>query len=110
MGIADAMLKMIDKIISEEDVSEINSVTLEIGDLSGVVPHFMADCWEAVCDGTRYEKTKLIIETVPGTLRCEDCLNEFTADLDKLYCPKCKSNKLTPLSGRELSVKEVEIK
>lgn len=108
LGLADAMLKMVDKVVKEEHLTEVNSVTIEIGDLSGVVPHFMSDCWEAVVDRTPYQKTELIIKTAPGTLRCEDCQSEFLADLDHLSCPNCGGKKLTPLTGRDMTILEIE--
>ena len=39
---------------------------------------------------------------------CEDCGHEFSADLDRLYCPKCTGRRLTPLTGTDLTIKEIE--
>ncbi len=108
MGLADAVLKMVDGIVSKEDVRGVNSITLEIGELSGVVPRFMSDCWQAVADGTKFETTELKIISLPGTARCEDCKAVFTANVDDLRCPKCRGAKLTPLSGMEMTIKEIE--
>jgi hydrogenase nickel incorporation protein HypA/HybF len=102
------MLKMVDRIVKDEKLTEVHSITIEIGDLSGVVPRFMSDCWEAVVDRTPYQDTKLIVKTAPGTLRCEDCKEEFRADLDHLVCPQCGSRKLTPLTGRDMTIMEIE--
>ena len=108
LGICDALLKMVTKVKEDEELEEVRSVTLEIGLLSGVVPKFMEDCWQAVIDGTPFEQTELRIETINGIARCEDCGYEFSADLDRLYCPKCVSTRLTPLTGTDLTLKEIE--
>lgn len=108
LGICDAVLKTVDGIAREEKLSAVHKVTLEVGMLSGVVPRFLADCWEAVVDGTTYEKTELCIETVNGLARCEDCGHEFSADLEKLWCPRCAGKRLTPLTGTDLTIKEIE--
>jgi hydrogenase nickel incorporation protein HypA/HybF len=108
LGIADAMLKMVTRIAGDDSLNKVNKVTVELGDLSGVVPRFLSDCWEAVIDGTQFKDTVLVINTVPGILRCEDCKNEFTANLDDLTCPICKGRKLTPLTGRDLTITEIE--
>lgn len=108
LGLCDALLRMVDKIVAEEDLTAVSKITLEIGELSGVVPRFMTDCWEAVSDGTRYAQTALVIESVPGIARCEDCGAEFRINLDDLRCPVCRRNRLTPISGKDMTIKEIE--
>ena len=108
LGLCDALLRMVDETAKEEELEKVLSVTIEIGTLSGVVPKYMEDSWEAVVDGTPYRETKLRIEAVEGTALCLDCGLEFTPDLNKLSCPNCRGNKLKPLTGRELTLKEIE--
>ena len=108
LGICDAILKTVDGIAKQEELSCIHSVTLEVGLLSGAVPRFLEDCWQAVIDGTPYAETALMIETINGIARCEDCSHEFSADLERLYCPKCFGRRLTPLTGTDLTIKEIE--
>ena len=108
LGICDAILKTVDGIVRQEELTCVHKVTLEVGLLSGAVPRFLADCWEAVIDGTPYAETELAIETINGIARCEDCGHEFSADLDRLYCPKCAGRRLTPLTGTDLTIKEIE--
>lgn len=108
LGICDALLKLVDGIAADERLEGVKSVTVEVGALSGVVPVYLTDCWEAVTDGTAYEGTPLTVVTLPGTARCLDCGAEFTANLERLRCPHCGGAKLTPLSGRELTLKEIE--
>lgn len=110
LGICDALLKLVDKVAQEEELDGVVSFTVEVGSLSGVVPAYLQDCWVAVAEGTAYEKTALIVETVPGEAQCLDCGERFPADLNNLICPKCSANKLTPLSGRELTLKEIQAK
>ncbi len=108
LGICDALLKLVDKVAQEEELDGVVSFTVEVGALSGVVPAYLKDCWVAVAEGTAYEKTELITETVPGEAQCLDCGERFPADLNHLACPKCSGTKLTPLSGRELTLKEIQ--
>ena len=88
LGICDALLKMVDKAVKEEGCDGVSSITVEVGMLSGVIPHFLSDCWEAVIDGTPYAQTEMIVETLPGIARCLDCGSEFEADVEKLICPE----------------------
>lgn len=109
MGIADAVLKTVDRISQQEEAAWVRSVTVEVGDLSGVVPRFLANCWEAVAAGTAYARTQLLLHPVPATARCEDCGQVFVVDTAQLRCPGCRSDKLTPLSGTELTIAQIEI-
>ncbi len=108
LGICDAILKTVDGIAKKEELTVVSKVTLEVGMLSGVIPRFLTDCWQAVIDGTPYENTELGLEIINGIARCEDCGAEFSADLEKLYCPKCCGQRLTPLTGTDLTIKEIE--
>ena len=107
LGICDALLKMVRNIAKEEELERIDRITVEVGSLSGVVTAYMADCWEAVTDGTELEGVEFVIEELKGTARCLDCGVEFPADVDHMRCPKCLGDKLTPLTGRDLTLKEI---
>ena len=108
LGLCDALLKKVKQIAEDSELEGVNSVSLEIGNLSGVIPEYMADCWEAVIDGTSFSETKLIISSVPGRAVCMDCGEEFEARLEKLICPACSGTRLTPVSGREMTITEIE--
>ena len=107
LGICDALLKMVRNIAAEESLEEITRITVEVGSLSGVVPAYMTDCWEAVTDGTELQDVEFVVEELEGTARCLDCGEEFPADCNRLRCPSCGGEKLTPLTGRDLTLKEI---
>lgn len=108
LGLMDAMIKKVDKIIQKENLTTVRKIVLEIGELSGVVPKFITDCYEAVVADTPYQETELQIEIVPGIARCNDCQIEFRINIEELNCPKCAGINLTPLTGRDLTIKEIE--
>ena len=109
MALADAMKKTTIRIVAEEGDVSVRSVTVEVGELSGVVPRFLEDCWEAVTARTPYEGTELVLRTVPGTIRCLDCGHDFVASVEDLRCPLCRSEKLKPLSGQDMTITEIEV-
>ena len=107
LGICDALLKMVRNIAEEEALEEISRITVEVGSLSGVVPAYMSDCWEAVTDGTELQDVEFVVEELEGTACCLDCGEEFPADANRLRCPNCGGEKLAPLTGRDLTLKEI---
>ena len=108
LALCDAMLKMVRDISREQALEGVRSITVRVGTLSGVVPRFLTDCWVAVTDGTEYDGVPLRIETEAGRARCLDCGAEFVADVEALSCPDCGGKKLMPLSGRDMTIQEIE--
>ena len=54
------------EIVRENGLSEVESIVLEVGLASAVVPRFLEECFPAATDGTMLEQTKLKIETTSG--------------------------------------------
>ncbi len=108
LGLCDALLRMVKDVAVKEELTHVEKLTLEIGELSGVVPAYMADCWTAVIDGTELQDAKLEIVTIPGVARCLDCEEEFRIDLKSMRCPFCQGDKLMPISGNDMTLREIE--
>ena len=47
LGLMDAVIRTVDRIIKEENLTHVGKIVLEVGELSGTVPHFITDCFEA---------------------------------------------------------------
>jgi hydrogenase nickel incorporation protein HypA/HybF len=86
----------------------VRRVTLEVGELSGVVSEAIAFCFDVVTAGTALEGAKLEICEIEGRARCDSCGAEFATDTLFALCP-CGSVRLTRLSGEELNVKSIEL-
>ncbi len=108
LGLLDAVIKTVERIVKKENLSHVRKIVLEIGELSGVVPHFITDCYDAVVADTAYQDTKLVLEIVPGIARCNDCQIEFRVDVEHLCCTQCSGKNLTPIEGKDLTIKEIE--
>ena len=68
LALCDALLKMVRDISREEALDGVRSITVRVGTLSGVIPHFLTDCWVAVPAGTEYDGVPLRVETEAGHL------------------------------------------
>jgi hydrogenase nickel incorporation protein HypA/HybF len=87
----------------------IVSVTLEIGDLAGVVPESVEFCFEACIRDTPLEGAELIIQRVPAAARCPACGGEAAVRACFDPCPACGRYGLDLIAGKELRVKELEV-
>lgn len=45
LGIVFHMIKTVGRIAEENALTSVASVTLELGEVSGVIPHELTSCW-----------------------------------------------------------------
>lgn len=108
IGIIKAVLKKVEKVMKDENLKSCDTVVLEVGELSGVVPHFMEECWPAATVHSSFENTKLEMNVIKGVVRCNNCKEEFNAYECDLRCPNCgEDRKHTTLTGKQLIIKEI---
>ncbi|MGI5172726.1 hydrogenase maturation nickel metallochaperone HypA [Treponema sp. OMZ 840] len=107
LGVVCEVLKTVQKIVEQEKVSKIEKIVLQVGELSGIVPAYLEECFPAAVYKTPFEGTKLEMEVIPGEVKCKDCSEVFNGLKHNLKCPKCKGEHLDALSGREFIIKEI---
>lgn len=62
LGIIMNVVKKVERVARENNVTTIETLVLQVGELSPVIPSFIEACYPAAIDGTLLEKTCL--ETV----------------------------------------------
>jgi hydrogenase nickel incorporation protein HypA/HybF len=87
---------------------KVNRVTVEVGELSGVVAESIAFWFPEVAKGTAAERANLDIHRIAGLARCEVCGAEFATPSMFSACP-CGSCRFTRLRGEELNIKSIEL-
>ncbi len=109
LGIIVHVAKSLEAIAEENHLEKIGSVTLEIGEVSGVVPEYLTDCW------TYYRKklpilaeSEMIIEKLPAVTFCEDCHETYETVKYGKVCPHCGSRETYLVVGNECNIKEIE--
>lgn len=97
--------------ICEENAqgNRVKAVTLEVGELSGIIPDALEFCFESCTKGTLLEGAKLVIERIAPKVRCKGCGADFSISAYYDSCPKCGSFDLEVMFGEELRVKELEV-
>ena len=109
LGIVMEIVRVVKDLALEQGRSTVDSIVLQIGELSPVVPRFIEECYPAAVDGTFMEKTKLEIEIMPGNGMCNDCSTVFNVLKSEGTCPKCHSKSFAILSGRDFYIKEIKV-
>ncbi len=91
--------------------SRILEIHLQIGEISGLVPECLHQCFEIVSEGTIAAGAKLCIERIPARMRCQRCAIPFPVDPSvwETRCPSCGSKETGLISGRELKIDSLEV-
>ncbi len=108
LGVVFHIIDDLDKLGKENELKKIHSVTLQLGEVSGVVPDLLTDAWKWAADRNELMKgAELIIETLPAVTFCEDCKCEYETVPNGRICPNCGSEKTYLLRGNEFMIKEI---
>ncbi len=110
LGVVFHVIDHVKKIAEENKVSHVNSVTIELGEVSAVIPFYLEDCWNwAVTKHEVLIGCKLKIETIKAVTYCEDCKSEYETVKYGKICPNCGSEHTYLLRGNEFTIKEIEV-
>ena len=107
MTLAIQAIRSVLEFAEENGIDEIDTVVLEIGELSLVVPEYMEQAWYAAVKHTPLESSRLRIDVTPGNGICEECGQVYNIVGNKGACPRCGSREKEILCGREFNIKEL---
>jgi len=107
LGVVIEVVKTVQEFAKDNGVTVIDSVTLQIGELSAMIPRFIEECWPCAVDGTSMQDTKLSIEVIRANARCSACGKVYPLLDNKDGCPHCSEARKEILNGREFMIKEI---
>ena len=68
LGTVFYVIREVEQVVEENHLTKVASVTLEIGEVSGIIPYYLTDCWQWAIQKSQYLKeAELKIETVLTT-------------------------------------------
>lgn len=109
LGVVFHVIKIVEEVAAENQLTEVESVTLELGEVSGVIESYLQNCWQwAVKKRSAILKDAVLkVETVSAVTYCEDCRKIYgTVEHGKL-CPHCGSANTYLQRGNEFQIKEI---
>ncbi len=110
LGVVFYVVKDVKKVAEENDVKHISAVTIELGEVSAVIPEYLVDCWNwARKKEPVMENAELRIEKMDAVSFCEDCKQEYPTIQYAKICPYCGSEHTFLLRGNEFNIKEIEV-
>lgn len=107
LGIVYEIIKVVDGFVKENNLTKVEKIVLEIGQLSQAIPRFIESCYPAAVSETAYEDTKLEIISLPANGICRACSEVYNIIENRKVCPKCNSEDFSLISGQEFKIKEI---
>lgn len=107
LGVVFEVIKTVENFAMENKITQIDTLVLQIGELSSMIPSYIEACYPAAVDGTMMQDTKLKIEILPGNALCKKCNHVFNLKVNEGICPECRERDFELLSGKEFMIKEI---
>ena len=109
LGIVYHIIRDVENVARANGVSRVSSVTLLLGEVSGVVPDLLLDAWRWAADKKPITQgAELIVEPVEAVTHCEACGCDYATVEHGKTCPHCGSGETYLLQGQEVMIKQIE--
>lgn len=110
LGVVFQVIKTVEEVAEENALTQIGSVTLEIGEVSGIIESYLQNCWKwaTVKRSEILKDARLIVERIPAVTYCEDCEKTYGTVAHGKICPYCDSERTYLVQGNEFNIKEIE--
>lgn len=92
-----------------QGASKIHHITLNVGELSGVVPEALAFAFDVVSEGTPAEGAKLTLDNISTLCHCPHCHRDFHPVGWVYECPHCQQISADIRQGQALELASLEI-
>ena len=109
MTIAMNIVDIVCQKAGDEKARKINSVELEIGELSGIMIDSLEFCFEAACKNTIANSAELHVNKIEAEAYCKSCEIKFKMESDFTPCPNCNDFNFEIVKGKEFSIKSFNI-
>ena len=109
LSLCQALISEVEAVARREDAQRVLSVMVRIGPLSGVEPELLHSAYTLARCNTVAADSRLLIESMPVCVTCEDCGSDSTVAHNRLLCADCGSWHTRVISGDELMLMRVEL-
>ncbi len=110
LGIVVHVINQIEELAKKNNVQKVVELTLEVGEVSGVVKEYFVDAFNWAIKKTEYMKDcKLNLVIIQGISYCEDCQRTYpTVEYGK-ECPYCHGPHTYLTTGKDVMIKNVKV-
>lgn len=109
LGIVIHIVKQMESYMDEHQIEKIDTLVLEVGELSGVYPKYLEDLYPIAVEQSRLKHTKLVLDIVTGIGQCKACGLSYPLVSNNNTCPLCQSKEFEILTGHDFMIKEIYV-
>lgn len=110
LGIVFHIIRSVEEVGRQNGVSQVNAVTLELGEVSGVLEDYLQDCWNwAASKSDMLRGAKLQVVVIPAKTLCENCGCVYPTVAHGRTCPACGSGKTHLIQGNETMIRDITV-
>ena len=110
LGSVFHIIDSLQEVARDNGLEQINSVTVEVEEVSTVIPHYLTDCWQwAIKKHDLLKACDMVVETIPAVTHCDGCGKDYPTVAHGKTCPHCGSGETWLLRGNEINIKDISV-
>ena len=110
LGIVFYCIDQVEQIAKKNNAKKVLECTLELGEVSTVVPEYFLDLWNwEIKKHKLLEECKINIVHLKALTFCESCEKTYSTTEFGRICPYCKSEKTYLLTGSEINLRNIKV-
>ncbi len=109
LSVCQEIMIQVNDIAFQNQATSIESITLQIGPLSGVEAPLLKQAFPFAAAQTVAENAELIIEELPIVVECKQCGAHSNVVANKLICSQCGDYHTQLISGDEMLLASIEL-
>ncbi len=109
LSLCDDLLSQVNNIAAQNNAQSVESITVQVGELSGVEPILLESAFDLIKVGTIAEQARLVLQTTAVVVFCRVCTAESEVTVNNLLCQACSSNQTEVVKGNELILSSVAL-
>ena len=110
LGIVFYCVDQVEQIAKKNNASKVLECTLELGEVSTVVPEYFLDLWNwEIKKHPLLVDCKIHIVHLKAVTFCENCEKTYSTIEHGRICPYCKSEKTYLLTGSEINLGNIKV-
>jgi hydrogenase nickel incorporation protein HypA/HybF len=109
LSISQNIIEIIKENVTENELSKVNKVIIEIGEVSGILPDSLIFCFDIMKLDTPFSSAKMEIKNIPFVVLCNKCKTETKNTTGIRICEKCGNTDTEIISGTEMKITEIEL-
>ncbi len=110
LGLVNYVVKRVSEIAEENKIEKICSVTLEFGEVSGIIPSYLYNYWDWYKKKyPLFADAELKCDEIQAITWCDNCKRTYPTVKYGKTCPYCGSGNTWLQQGNEMNIKEIEV-